>query len=593
VNWTPIQDNPAEGTEQPRAPRAPSHTLAVEHQLARRFGWADWLLLLALAALVYAGVRLAVDVPDIIEGPQISLSPLALPWYALLSLGRMTAAYGLSVAFTLVYGYAAAYNRRTEQVLLPVLDVLQSIPILSFLPVVLLSLIALVPSQRLAVELAAVVLIFTSQVWNLTFAWYQALTTIPSGLREAGVIFRFNGWLRFKTIQLPFAAVSLVWNSMMSWAGGWFFLMAAEILKLRDRDFRLPGLGSYLHEAASARDLGAMLSGAATLILVIVILDQLLWRPLLAWSERFKLGGAEDDASTSWFYDVLRGSRLVDWFGGAVAMPVADALDRWALKRFPMRQAPDEERPSTGLASYLVLGVMTVLAVLGVYHATRMLTEVSAAEWRQIAIGLGATLLRVFASLAIALSWTVPLGVLIGTKPRLASWLQPLVQLAASIPATALFPVLLLLIVQLPGGLDLGAVLLMLAGTQWYLLFQTIAGAVSIPQDLQSITALMQVKRAQRWRLLVLPALSPYIITGSIIASGGAWNASIVAEYNKLGNDVLETVGLGALIARATNTSDYPLLLAGTLTMVTTVILINRFVWRRLYTLAADRYRLE
>ncbi len=260
----------------------------------RGLRWADWLAIFLIIALIYVGVYLALDAPDVVKGPEISLSPAALPWYAFYSLGRMSAAYLLSIIFTMVYGRAAASNRSTEKVLMPLLDVLQSVPILSFLPVVLLSLSAILP-VGLAAEVASVVLIFTSQAWNLTFSWYQSLTTIPKELKEAGAIFRLNPWLKFKSIELPFGLISLIWNSMMSWSGGWFFLMAAETFTLGQRDFRLPGLGAYLHEASVQGNLPAVAWGLGTLILLIIALDQLVWRPLIAWSDRYKVEMVESE----------------------------------------------------------------------------------------------------------------------------------------------------------------------------------------------------------------------------------------------------------------------------------------------------------
>ncbi len=551
----------------------------------------DALVLIALAVLLYAGARLAVNAPAAVAGPQISLAPRALPWYALLSVGRMTAAYALSMLFTLVYGYLAATNRRTELVLMPLLDVLQSVPILSFLPVVLLSLSAILP-EGIAAELASVVLIFTSQAWNLTFAWYQSLTTVPKELREASATFRFNGWLRFKTLELPFAALSLLWNSMMSWAGGWFFLMAAEIF-VGERDFRLPGLGAYLQEAANQGDLQATLMGIGTLVLVIITLDQLAWRPLLAWADRFKVEMVEGEAPpTSWFYNLLRGSRLVSWLSRRVTGPLGERLDAWLLRRFPPSGGETAASHHPWLI-YLLAVTGGLGLAYGALRAGQMLLGVPASQWAEIGLGVGATLLRVLAVLVIALAWTVPVGVAIGTNRRLAAWLQPVVQVTASVPATALFPVFLLLLVGLPGGLNLAAVLLMLMGTQWYLLFNVIAGASAIPQDLTYTAALLQLHRWERWRTLILPALFPYIVTGAITASGGAWNASIVAEYTQFGGQTLYITGIGALIARATAAGNYALLLAATLAMVLTVVLINRLVWRRLYRLAEERYRME
>jgi NitT/TauT family transport system permease protein len=571
----------------------PSRLFQVKQPFYRALSWGDGVVLAGIAVFIYAGTRLASGAPETAAGPAISLAPTALPWYASLSLRRMAAAYVLSFLFALGYGGLAANNRRAEQILLPLLDVLQSVPILSFLPVVLLSLSAILP-QGTAVELAAVILIFTSQAWNLTFAWYQSLTTTPKELREASTTFRFNGWLRFKTLALPFGAISLIWNSMMSWAGGWFFLMAAEIFTVGERDFRLPGLGAYLQEAANHGDMAAITWGLGTLVLLIVGLDQLVWRPLLAWSDRFKLEMVESDMPpTSWFYDALRSSRLAGWLTRTVWEPLVERSDTWLLGRFPA--ADETVQAEAGRPWPLtLLGIAGGLVLLyGVYQAGQMLLAVPLAEWGTIAISVAATLLRVAVALAIALAWTVPLGVAIGTNRRAATWLQPVVQIAASVPATALLPVFLLFLFRLPDGINLAAVLLMLMGTQWYLLFNIIAGAAAIPQDLKYTAALLQLGRWERWRTLILPALFPFIITGAITASGGAWNASIVAEQVNFGGQTMSTTGIGALIAQATAAGNYGLLLAATLSMVLTVVVINRLLWRRLYRLAEERYRME
>ncbi len=563
-----------------------------EYPDRRLLHWGDAVIFLLLAALVYLGLRLGLGSPEVIKGPEISLSPEVLPYYAGLSVGRMTAAYALSIVFTFVYGSLAAKRPGARKVLIPLLDVLQSVPILSFLPVVLLSFSAVLPA-RLAVELSSVVLIFTSQVWNLTFAWYQSLTTIPRDLQEAATIFRFNGWQRFKTLELPFAAITLIWNSMMSWAGGWFFLMAAEIFTAGERDFRLIGLGAYLQEAANRGDISAILWGLGTLVLTIVILDQLVWRPLVAWSDRFKLQLVEGESQpASWFFEAVRGS----WLTNAVARllrPVARRLDEWLTRRFPFRD-PQARGKARGAWLWYAVGALAGILLLNeIYRAGLMLWGISFAQWKLMVTGVTASMLRVAAALAIALAWTLPLGVAIGTNRRVAVWLQPLVQIAASVPATALFPIVLLAVLRLPGGLNVAAVLLMLLGTQWYLLFNIIAGASAIPQDLQYTSALLRLSRWQRWRTLILPALMPYLVTGAITASGGAWNATIVAEYVHFGGETLQTTGIGALIAGATAAGDYPLLLAATLSMILAVSTINRLVWRRLYRLAEERYRLD
>lgn len=558
----------------------------------RGFSVGDAVVLIGIAVLIYVGVRLALRAPEAVEGPVISLSPRDLPYYALRSISRMAAAYLLSLIFTLVYGRVAAQNRRAEQVLMPLLDVLQSVPILSFLPVVLLSLSAILPEQ-FAAELASIVLIFTSQVWNMTFAWYQSLATIPVELREASKIFRFNGWIRFKALELPFAAISLIWNSMMSWAGGWFFLMAAEMFTVGQRDYRLLGLGTYLQEAANRGDTRAIFWGIGALVLVIVALDQLVWQPLLAWADRFKLETMKGEKPpSSWFYDLLGRSRLLRELAARMWRPLNERIDMWFIRRAATTARPEMERQGRPWLLYL-LGLLLGLGLAyGALRAALMLAMVPISQWGEIGIGILATLLRVFASLFITLAWTIPVGVAIGTNPRAAAVLQPLVQIVASVPATALFPIFLLLIVGLPGGLNLAAVVLMLMGTQWYLLFNTIAGASAIPQDLKYTSALIGLSRWERWRTLILPSLFPFIITGAITASGGAWNASIVAEYVEFGGRTLSTTGIGALIARATATGDYPLLLAATLTMVLTVVFINRTLWRQLYRLAEEKYRM-
>lgn len=559
---------------------------------SRLFSWGDAVAIIVIVVVIYFGVRLSLNAPEVIRGPQISLSTSALPWYTALSVGRMAAAYALSMIFTLLYGRAAAYNPRAEKLLMPLLDVLQSVPILSFLPVVLLSLSAIMP-ENIAAELASIVLIFTSQAWNLTFAWYQSLTTIPKELKEATLIFRLNDWMKFKRLELPFGMISLVWNSMMSWAGGWFFLMAAEIFTVGSRDFRLPGLGAYLHEAANQSDYRAILWGVFALILTVVVLDQFVWRPLIAWSDRFKLEMVENDnPPTAWFYDLMSASRIVKWLGQMIR-PVSEALDRFTLRLFPLKYGSHRSSRGEQITTVLFTIVMAAVLTYGLFRAGQMLWTVSISQWAQVGAGVLTTLLRVTIALVIALAWTIPLGVAIGTNRRLSAVLQPIVQVTASIPATALFPIILLLVIKLPGGLNLAAVLLMLMGTQWYLLFNIIAGASAIPQDLKYTAEIMQLHKFERWRTLILPAIFPYLVTGAITASGGAWNASIVAEYQNFGGETLSVTGIGSLIAHATAIGDYPLLLAATMTMVLAVILVNRLLWRRLYVMAEDKFRME
>ena len=569
-----------------------SRVFKIELPHWRHFTWGDAVVFFGLGVLIYLGIRLGLGAPAVIKGPEINLSLKVLPYYVGLSLGRMMWAYVLSIIFSMIFGYLAARSRTAEKLFIPLLDVLQSVPILSFLPVALLSFSAIFPT-RWALELSSIVLIFTSQAWNIAFAWYQSLTTIPRNLKQASTVFHFNPWLRFKVLELPFAAISLIWNSMASWAGGWFFLMAAEIFSVGERNFRLPGLGAYLQEAANRGNLEAIVWGLGALILTIVTLDQLVWRPLLAWSERFTMSLVEsDNPPTSWFYNALRSSRILNALMGVLRPPFA-RLDEWLTRRLPVTGVKAAQRRRVPWLYYLVGAAAALALAYGIFLAGDMMWTLGWKQWGEIALGVLVTLLRVVAALVIALGWTIPAGVAIGSNPRLSAWLQPVVQIAASVPATALFPVLLLLVISLPWGLNLAAILLMLLGTQWYLLFNIIAGASAIPRELRDTSNLLQLSRWERWRSLILPAIFPYTVTGAIAAVGGAWNASVVAEYTQFGGHTYHTVGVGALIAQATGSGDFPLLLAATLSLILAVVTVNRLFWQRLYRLAEERYRLD
>ena len=522
-----------------------------------------------------------------VPGAQISLRFAALPLYALYSLLRMTAAYVLSLAFSLAYGYIAATNRRAERVLVPILDILQSIPILSFLPPVVLALAGLFPRSGLGVEIAAVILVFTSQAWNMTFSFYNSMLTVPRELREVARLYRLSPWQRFRQLELPYAAVGLVWNSMMSWAGGWFFLMAAEMFSLGSRSFRLPGLGSYLQEAANTGDLRAILGGLATLILLIVALDQLVWRPLIAWADKFKvetISGQTPPRSSVLM--LLRRSLLVDWLTTRFLAPWTERLDAGLARR---GRTVGAGRPALGrrLAGWLGAAVVVAAAALALGRGIGVLARTPGTELAALPLATLLTVLRVFAALVLSSLWTIPVGVFIGMNRAWADRLQPIVQILASIPATALFPIVLL---WLGPHLSWGAVLLMLLGTQWYVLFNVIAGAMSIPSDLREVTDLFGLGRLERWRTLILPGIFPLLITGLITAAGNAWNTTIVAEYVQFGNRTVSTLGLGSEIARASQHQQYGLLLASTAVLSLVVVLINRFFWRRMYRLAETRF---
>jgi len=565
--------------------------------------WVDLIVVLAVGAVAYGIISTASRwTAPLTPSVSIDLSPAALPRYAGLSTLRMAIAYLLSLVFSVLYGRIAATGHLAERVMVPVLDILQSIPILSFLPGVVLGLVALFPHNNLGLELGAILLIFTSQAWNMAFSVYHSMLTIPQDLREVAAISRLNAWQRFTRLELPFGTIPLIWNSMMSWAGGWFFLMAAEQFTLGSRSFQLPGLGSYLQRAANAGDIGALLLGLATLIIIIVLLDQVLWRPLVAWADKFKIEQTgSGDAPHSFVLDALRHSALLAWTTRHALEPASrwfdSAMTSLASRLAPTTRAPSQKRRASRtrqIAVTLIGGLLLLGACLvGAAAAVREIANVSPDTWGTISAGAGATFLRVAVALAIGALWTVPLGVAIGLNPRWARTAQPLVQMVASIPATALFPALLLILLDLPGGLNVAAIALMLLGTQWYILFNVIAGAMAIPNDLREAAAVYQLSGWRRWRYLILPGIFPSLITGMITAAGGAWNASIVAEYVSFNQRTYHTVGLGALITQSANNGDFAALLAATLTMAAVVVLVNRLLWHRLYRLAEQRFHLD
>jgi NitT/TauT family transport system permease protein len=526
---------------------------------------------------------------------EISRSPAALPAYAGYSLLRITIAYLLSLVFTLVYGYIAAYNPRAERFMIPLLDVLQSIPVLSFLPGVMLAMVALFPGRQLGVELGAILLIFTGQVWNMAFSFYSSLKSIPKDMREAATIYHFSWWQRFTQMELPFSAIGLVWNSMMSVAGGWFALMVCEMFVLGPRDFRLPGLGSYLQTAASAGDTTSILWGIATMVAVIVLLDQFIWRPVIAWAEKFKVEQVEStDAPRSWVLNLVQHSTGLASLRQKTLRPISESLLLYFANK-NTEDIPQREEPAPW-REWLLRGV-AALTLLGIGYAVVrvaiIVSGVGKTELHEAALGLGATFLRVNLALLIGALWTIPAGVAIGFNPRLARIAQPLAQIAASVPATALLPVILLVLIRIGGGLGLASIVVLLLGTQWYVLFNVIAGAMAIPTDLKECCSVFKMRGIERWKKLILPGIFPYLVTGLVTASGGAWNASIVAEYFHFKGHIYTTTGLGATISQATDSGDFHLLLAATMMMAATVVTINRLVWRRLYGLAETRFRLE
>jgi NitT/TauT family transport system permease protein len=529
----------------------------------------------------------------------ISHSAGALPLYAFYSIIRIGIAYLLSLGFAVSYGYVAAYNPRVEAWMIAVLDILQSIPVLSFLPGVMLAMMALVPGRQLGIEMGSILLIFTGQVWNMAFSFYSSLKSIPREMIEASRIYRYSAWQRFWQLEMPFASIGLIWNSIVSVAGGWFFLIACEMFVLGDRDFRLPGLGSYLQTAASANpvDVHALLWGLTVLVLIIVATDQVIWRPLIAWSDKFKFEQVESsERVTSPILTLLQRPSVLTRLPGRAWSALEERMYRRLATTRECRvvqPVEGEKKPRGGVFQYLMIAVVALSVLWGAYNAVLLTRDVGWADIRRLLEGAGATYLRVNASLVIAALWTIPVGVTIGFNPKLAHILQPVTQVVASVPATALFPVLLLGLIKLGGGLGVGSIALMLLGTQWYILFNVIAGAMAIPSDLKEAAAVYKFTRWQRWTRLILPGIFPYLVTGMITASGGAWNASILAEYFQIGDHTMQTLGLGAQISAATNEGRFSILLLATILMATMVVTMNRLVWRRLYRLAETRYKLE
>jgi NitT/TauT family transport system permease protein len=528
----------------------------------------------------------------------ISHSVRGLPLYAFYSMVRIGIAYLLSLTFAIAYGYAAARNPRLEAWMVAVLDILQSIPVLSFLPPVVLAMVSLVPGHQLGIEMGVILLIFTGQVWNLAFSFYSSLKTIPREMMEAARVYRYSAWQRFWQLEMPYSAIGLVWNSIVSVAGGWFALMLCEMFTMGNRNFQLPGLGSYIQSAANSGDVPELLSGIGVVILIVVATDQLFWRPLIAWSDKFKFEQVESaDRVTSPVLELLRRSTLLNELPGRlwtrVQQPIYRRLARSQENRIVHPVDEDAEQRKGAVAFWMVAAAVVIAGVWALTQAVVMLRTITWHEMLHLLAGAAATFLRVNAALLISAVWTVPVGVAIGFNPRLARVVQPVAQVLASVPASAFYPVLLIGLLRIGGGLGIGSIALMLLGTQWYILFNVIAGAMSIPSDLREVSTLYRFTRWQRWTRLILPGIFPYLITGMVTASGGAWNASVMAEYAKIKDETLQTIGLGAQISSATDHGQFPIILLATILISLMVVTMNRLIWRRLYRLAETRYKLE
>lgn len=523
---------------------------------------------------------------------EIDLNPTKIPEYSAQSLARLFLAYLLSFAFSIWYGYTASRSKIHEKIMIPILDILQSIPVLSFLPGVVLAMISLFPGQRIGIEIACIILIFTGQVWNMTYSFYHSVNTIPKEMLEVVRLYKFNKFSKFLRLDLPFSAIGLIWNSIMSVAGGWFFLMACEMFILEGKDFRLPGLGSYIQTAANSGSIEHIFYGLGTMILLITIIDIVIWRPLVVWSQKFRMDTVQpEDERESVVLNILTTSLLFKKFGRLLINFLA-TIEKFSYKKIIKGESKIIQSTSKVLGIFLFIGFFILLIWL-LAKAMSIVSQVTLEDIWEIISSAFFSLLRTSAAVLIALAWTLPVGVYIGMNAKAAKFLQGIIQIIASIPATAIFPVIVLFLIKIGGGLDIGAIFLMLLGVQWYLLFNIIAGASAIPKDLIEISKAYGVKGFKRWRTLIFPCIFPYLITGLITAYGGAWNSTIVCEYVSFGGDIISTKGLGALISSSSADGKFGILLLSTLTMSFMVVAINRILWKRLFIIAKNKFILD
>ncbi|MFD7831721.1 ABC transporter permease [Kitasatospora sp. NPDC059803] len=557
----------------------------------------DVLVVVALVAFLYGLLRLAPSLnapflpstaPD-----TVSTDPANLPYYAVRSLVRMFAALVASVVFTFVYATAAARLRRADKMLLPVLDILQSVPVLGFLSVTVTAFIALFPGSILGLECASIFAIFTAMAWNMTFAFYYSLVSQPKELDEAARVMRLTKWQRFWQLDVPSGMIPLVWNGMMSFGGAWFFLAASETISVLNHRYALPGMGSYAAAAIAAGDLGQVGIAIAVMVVMVMGVNVLFWRPMVAWSERFRVEESEAaERPRSLVLDLLRRSSVPERLGRPL-LPIGRVLDR-ASRPFGLAEHPiggSAARERTG--DVFFAGAVSVLVLFGAWKAFAYVrSTVGLAEFGH-ALALGAaTFSRVIILIAFATVVWVPIGVWIGMNPRVTRFAQPVVQVLASFPANFVFPFATAAFVALGISLNVGAILLMALGAQWYILFNVIAGASAIPTDLREAMTTFHVGGRLKWRTFILPAIFPSYVTGGITAAGGAWNASIVAEVVTYGSHTLTATGLGSYITQATATGDFPKILVGIVVMSLYVVALNRLFWRRLYRIAETRYSL-
>ncbi len=549
----------------------------------------DWALLPLVLALLFALAQMARPY-QLGQSMPISLDPLLLPYYLLRTTLRMFLALAASLVFACVFAAIAAKYRAAERVMVPILDILQSIPILGFLSITVTGFIALFPGNLLGVECAAIFAIFTSQAWNMAFSLYQSLRTVPAELREAAQVFQLSGWQRFWRLELPFAMPGLLWNMMMSMSGGWFFVVASEAISVSNQSIKLPGVGSYIAMAIEARDLAAIGWAIGGMLVGIVLYDQLFFRPLIAWADKFRFEeGSGDEAPRSWLLTWLRRTDRLQRVGG-----VFTRLIDWSVLLF--RRDHDgtsikaRPRPPNATIERVWDATLAAAVLLAIVWLGRFIhTEVGWSEVVHVFVLGFYTMVRVLVLIALAALVWVPVGVWIGMNPRWAGRLQGVAQFLAAFPANLMFPVAVLFIVRWHLDPDVWLSPLMVLGTQWYLLFNVIAGASSVPTELRYAAGNLGLGGWLKWKRYLLPAVFPSFVTGAITASGGSWNASIVAEYVTWGDTTLQAAGLGSYIAHMTAIGDFPRIALGIGVMCVFVMGMNHFVWRKLYALAEDR----
>lgn len=566
--------------------------------VSRFINRSDALLLILIFSILFflswAGKQMATPY-SIGEPLPISLAPTELPFYALRTVLRMFIALGFSVTFTFIIGALAAKNRRAEQLIVPAIDILQSVPVLSFLAITITEFIRLFPNSLLGPECAAIFVIFTAQVWNITFTFYQSLKMVPYDLREAANVFQLSPWQRFWKVEVPFSMPGLLWNMMMSMSASWFFVVLSEAISVAHQDIRLPGIGSYIALAIEQGNLYAVGYAILTMMVVIFLYDQILFRPLIAWSEKFKTAQPADEAEyQSWLIDLIRRSRLADRIDEGLASLRDRFINaRWLCKRgIILVKESDEKRQMHKdrlwnlliLLAILVSGYLMLQYLLGVFKFQTIL---------HVFLLGGITGARVIVLIILSSLVWIPVGVWIGLRPRIAQKIQPVIQFFAAFPANLFYPLFVIAIVRFHLSVEIWVTPLMILGTQWYILFNVIAGASTIPRDLYLAADNFGVRGWLWWRRLALPGIFPFYITGAITAAGGAWNASIVAEWVSWGDTTLKATGLGEYIQASTMAGHFPKIALGTVIMCIYVLVFNHLIWRPLYRLAEERFNFN